>query len=115
MDNDLEFINKAIDLKPGEELQEFVGDVVKAVRKLSMDREGDEGPVMLHGIFSDHVILRTFGMGRNGGFLKCQFERTKDGVKLGSMTPVRMSFSPVKKRDDQGVDDDTAELVADLL
>lgn len=97
MSNDLQFIEKAIDLKPGEELQEFIGDVVKAVRKLSMDREQDEGPVMLHGIFADHVILRTFGMGRNGGFLKCTFERKKDGVQLGNLTPVRMSFAPVNK------------------
>lgn len=113
--SDLEFINKAIDLKPGEELQEFVGDVIKAVRKLSLDREGEEGPVMLHGIFADHVILRTFGMGRGGGFLKCQFERKKDGVVLGSLTPVRMSFAPVTKRDEGDTADDAAEAVLDLL
>lgn len=115
--SDLEFINKAIDLKPGEELQEFVGDVIKAVRKLSLDRESNEGPVMLHGIFADHVILRTFGMGRSGGFLKCQFERKKDGVTLGNLTPVRMSFAPVTKRDDADEleEGDAADVVLDLL
>jgi hypothetical protein len=106
MSNDLQFIEKAIDLKPGEELKEFIGDVMKAVRKLSIDRAEEDGPVMLHGIFADHVILRSFGMG-GGSFFKCQFERTKDGVKLGSLQPVRMSFAPVKKSADGDAGDHT--------
>lgn len=114
MSNELEFIEKAIDLKPGEELSEFIGHVVKAVRKLSIDRGDDEGPVMLHGIFSDHVILRTFGMGRNGGFLKASFERSKDGVKIGALSQVRMSFSPVTKRDDSS-EDDVTDAIFDLV
>jgi hypothetical protein len=106
MDSELQFIEKAIDLKPGEELKEFISDVMKAVRKLSIDRSEDDGPVMLHGIFADHVVLRSFGMG-GGQFFKCQFERTKDGVKLGNLQAVRMSFTPVKKSEDGAAGDHT--------
>lgn len=112
-DQGMEFIEKAIDLKPGEELQSFIGDIVKAVRKLSIDQE--DGPVMLHGIFADHVVLRSFGMGRgNGSFLKVSFERSKDGVKLGTPSVVRMTFTPVKKNVSDA-EDNAEDLVFDLL
>lgn len=83
-----------IDLGDGEELNEFIREVVKAVRKLSIDA-GDEGPIMLHGIYKDHVVVKQFGMG-GGTYYRASWSRDKAGaITLGELQQVRMTFTPV--------------------
>lgn len=133
-----EAISKSIDLQGGEELREFINEVQKAVRKLSIEHEDDGGPIMLHGIFTDHLVLRSMG----GNFFKTTFERKPDGsVMLGTLERVRMSFSPVGNGEEAGskgkgaagegkgkdagkgkttksvveIDEATADLITDLL
>jgi hypothetical protein len=108
----MEQITKSIDLQKGEELREFINATMKAVRKLSLDNEDDGGPMMLHGIFSDHLVLRQMG----GDFFKTDFTRKPDGsVVLGKLERVRMSFTPVAGKKVAKVDSEAAELVADLI
>lgn len=88
-----EFIQvEKLDLREGEELQEFISSVWKA---LTRHRERTNRSLMLRGIFEDHVVTKDV---ENGRLFKMQFKRDKGGfIEFGETQEVRQTFVPVKR------------------
>ncbi len=86
-------VEKAIDLRDGEELQGFIKEAISAIRRVKgVDGKANDD-MFLTGIFKDHLVARTLEKGK---FFRFQFTRDGSGVlKLGKGMEVKQIFAPV--------------------
>lgn len=85
-------VNK-VELREGEELQSFIGSVIKA---LAQHKQKTNKSLMLAGIFKGFIVTRDI---EKGTFFKVEMARSEDGLfKLGKVQEVRQAFVPVTQK-----------------
>jgi hypothetical protein len=85
-------VNK-VELRDGEELQQFIGGVIKA---LGQHRQKTNKSLALRGIFKGFVIAQDM---ENGKFFRMQVSRDDAGLfAVGKGEEVRQAFVPVRQK-----------------